>query len=392
MEKPLLVQLCEKYRSENNGMDNRITHAVLTAYYEHNVDYSKLLLCSMQAASLIGGLHNPLMEGKLFDKQISDPRFLTEMKSDFVEHQKKLLEAGSWTSNLVPFQHFTGPIPVPYGQIIGTETFEGAQWRKLCQIVSLPNFKLQTRLKMEDLGRYAIVPEGGEYNTSPRESYHLFYRALKYGLTVGITWEMIVNDDLEAFSDLQRQLVWSGLDTMNATFWNALVVNPLIWDGNALFSIPHNNLMTVALSVAALGRARSMMKRHVTPGGKPITNIAPKYIVIPPELEQTADIILNSSGMPVANVSSGVFNPEQGKLEKIVTAYLADTDDWYLWADPNASPVMEAGFLFGRDTPEISRNEIWASEEIHYRGKYAAGACIKGYKGVLLSTLVSGTS
>jgi len=391
-KKPMIVQLAERYRSENNGMDNRVTNAIMTAYNDYNVDYSKLQLCTMQAASLVGGLHNPLTESYLFDKQIGDATFLTEMKQDFAEHEKKLKEAGPWTSELAPFVHFTGPIPVPYGQLIPTEVFEGAQWRKLVTIANLPNFKMQTRLKMEDLGRYAAVPEGGEYNTSNRESYHLFYRAHKYGLMIGLTWEMIINDDMDAFTDNQRQLVWSGLDSINATIWGAIAANPALWDGNALFSLAHNNLMLVALSVAALGTARSMMKRHVTPGGKPITNVSPRFVVGPPELEQTMDIILQSSGMPVTGFSSGVVNPEFRRLEKLITAYLVDTDDWYLWAEPSMSPVMEVGFLFGRDTPEISRNEVWASEEIQYRGKYAMGYCFKGFRGALLSTLSLGSS
>ena len=391
-KKPMIVQLAERYRRENNGIDNRVTNAIMTTWNDHQVDYSKLQLTTLQAASLLGGLHNPLAEQHLFDKQIGDTRFLTEMKQDFAEHDKALKEAGPWTSNLAPFVHFTGPIPVPYAKLIPTEVFEGAQWRKLANIANLPNFKIQTRLKLEDLGRYAAVPEGGEYNSSNRESYHLFYRAHKYGLTIGLTWEMIVNDDLDAFSDNQRQLVWSGLDSINATVWGAIVANPALWDANALFSLAHNNLMLVALSVAALGQARWMMKRHVTPGGKPITNISPRYVVVPPELEQTIDIILNSSGMPVAGFSSGVVNPEFRRLEKLVTAYLVDTNDWYLWAEPSTAPVLEVGFLFGRDTPEISRNEVWASEEIQYRGKYAMGLVFKGYRGALLSTLTAGTS
>lgn len=390
--KPMIVQLAERYRQKNNGMDNRVTHAIMTAWNDHNVDYSKLQLTTMQAASLVGGLHNPITEGRLFDSHIGDKRFLQEMKQDFAAHEKALKEAGPWTSNLAPFQHFTGPVPVPYGKLIPAEVFEGAQWRKLATIANLPNFKMQTRLKLEDLGRYAAVPEGGEYNTSNRESYHLFYRARKYGLMIGLTWEMIVNDDMDAFADNQRQLVWSGLDSINATIWGAIVANPALWDGNALFSLAHNNLMLVALSVAALGVARAMMKRHLTPGGKPITNIAPRYVIGAPELEQTMDIILKSSGMPVTGFSAGVTNPEYGRLEKLITAYLVDVDDWYLWAEPSSSAVLEVGFLFGRDTPEISRNEVWASEEIQYRGKYAMGHCFKGYRGALLSTLTSGSS
>jgi len=389
MEKSLLVTLCEKL-AKSSGYRNRVVTMVLGAY-EDGVDIGRLHLANMQTASLLSGGHR--VTDPEFDRQITDERYLTELRQAFSDESKRrLTEAGPWTSNLAFAEPFTGPVPAPYAKLIKQEIFEGAEWRKIVNIERVENFKLQSRLKLEDLAEYERVPEGGEYNTSPREGYKAFYRVAKYGLTVAITWEMIVNDDMKAFSDLMQQLVWSGLHSMNAYVWGWIVANPVIYTGNTLFNLNHNNLMTVALSIAALTTARAMMNRHLTPGGKPIAGITPKYCVIPPELEGTLDVILQSSGQPVAQMSAGVYNPEYGKLSKIMTAYLVDVDDWYLWCEPSSVPVMEIGFLFGRSTPEMSQNDIWASEEVHYRGKYAMGHVFTGYRGALLSTLSVGTS
>lgn len=389
-EKSLLVALCERYERDS-GTRNRVTQAVLTAS-EQGVDLDKLLLCNIQASQLLAGGHNP--SSPEYDRRISNEQYLTEMRQSFDVERKaaNLKEAGPWTSGLVPFEFFTGPVPLEYRKLIPPDAYEGAQWKKIVTIANIPNFKLQTRLRREDLGRYAAVPEAGEYNTSAIESYRVFYRVFKYGLTVSLTWEMIVNDDLDAFNDLMRQLVLSGLDSINAYVWGTIVGNPAIWTGNTLFNLNHNNLMGLALSVAALGIARAMMNRHVSAGGKPITGINPAILVIPPELEQTADIILDSSGMPTAQMSAGVVNPERGKLEKLMTRYLVDVDDWYLWATPGSSPVMEMGFLFGQDTPTTDMNEHWEDETIHYRGKFACGHAFVGYKGALLSTITVGSS
>lgn len=386
--RPLLVHLCEKFERES-GRKNRVTQAVLEAWNDGEIDLSKLMLANGQASALLAGGYHPT--DPVFDQQIQDERYLKEMREAF-KKSDDLREAGPWTSNLEPFRLYTGPIPPPYHKLIPPDAYEGALWKKIVITTNLENFKIQTRSRLEDLARYARVPEGGEYNTSPREGYQLYYRPAKYGLEVALTWEMVVNDDMKAFSDLMRQLVMSGVDTLNAYVWGAIMANPLIWDGLNVFHIAHNNLMLLALSIPAIGTGRAMMNRHLSVAGKPIIGLSPHYLIIPPELEQTADIILQSSGMPVAQMSSATYNPEAGKLEKLMTRYLVSTTDWYLWATPSASPVLELGFLFGRDTPEIDQNNVWQSEEIHYRGKYVAGGEFVGYKGAILSTTQIATS
>lgn len=387
-KKSLLVQLAEKFE-RTSGRRNRVSKAILEAH-EVGIDLDKLMLLNCQTTALLAGGHLPTDER--FDAYIGDQDYLDKLREGFDGVEEKLLEAGPWTTGSMAFRYFVGRVPPPMRRLIPPDSYEGALWRAIVQIENVENFKLQTRLRLEDLAEYKPVPEGGEYNTSPREGYAVFYWIRKYGLEVALTWEMIVNDDMRAFSDLSRHLVLSGLHSINSYIWGAIVANPLIWTGNSLFNLAHNNLMTTALSVAALGTARSMMNRHTSSGGKPIDGVNPAYCIIPPELEQTLDIILQSSAIPTAGFSAGVYNPEGGKLNKIMTRYLVNTNDWYLWCEPSAAPVMEVGFLFGRDTPEIDQNDVWEREEVHYRGKYCMGHCFKGYKGALLSTVSLGTS
>lgn len=388
-KKSLLVELAEKFELQSGGLRNRVTKHILEAH-EADVDLGKLMLLNTQTTALLAGGHLPSEE--CYERFIGDTDYLDSIREGFAGTEEKLLEAGPWTTGSMAFRHFVGAVPPPMRKLIPPDSYEGALWRAIVQIENIENFKLQTRLRLEDLAAYARVPEGGEYNTSPREGYAVFYKVYKYGLEVALTWEMIVNDDMRAFADLSRHLVLSGLHSINSYVWGAIVANPLIWTGNSLFNLAHNNLMVGALSVASLGAARVMMNRHSSPGGKPIDGLTPRYIIIPPDLEMTLDIILNSSAIPTTGFSSGVYNPEGGKLSKIMTRYLIDEDDYYLWAEPSSAPVMEVGFLFGRDTPEIDMNEVWEREEVHYRGKYAMGHCFKGYKGALLSTQSIGTS
>lgn len=384
----LLIMLAEKFE-RLSGKKGRVSTAILEAR-DNGVDLGKLMLLNTQTKSLLAGGHMPSEDN--YDRFIGDTEYLDELREGFSGVETKLLEAGPWTTGSLAFRHFVGAIPPPMRKLIPPDSYEGSLWRAIVQVENIENFKLQTRLRLEDLATFERVPAGGEYNTSPREGYSVFYKVFKYGLEVALTWEMIVNDDMKAFSDLSRHLVLSGLHSINSYVWGAIVANPLIWTGNSLFNFAHNNLMTTALSVTSLQAARAMMNRHRSAGGKPIDGITPRFAIVPPELEMTIDVILNSSTLPIPGASAGLYNPESGKLVKVMTRYLIDPDDWYLWADPGSAPVMEVGFLFGRDTPEIDMNEVWEREEVHYRGKYAMGHCFKGYKGALLSTLSIGTS
>ena len=387
--KSLFVMLAERYEKQSGGRRNRVTQAILEAN-DDGVDLGKLMLLNSQSVSLLAGGHLP-SEG-CYDSFIGDEEYLRELREGFEPCETKLVEAGPWTTGSMAFRYFVGAVPPPMRKLIPPDSYEGALWRAIVEIGNIDNFKLQTRLRLEDLAEYRAVPEEGEYNTSPREGYAVFYKVFKYGLEVGLTWEMIVNDDMKAFSDLSRHLVLSGLHSINSYVWGNIVANPLIWTGNSLFNFAHNNLMLAALSVAALGTGRQMMNRHTSAGGKPIDGVTPAYVIIPPELEMTLDIILRSSALPTAGFSSGIYNPESGRLLKIMTRYLVAVDDWYMWCNPSAAPVMEVGFLFGRDTPEIDSNEDWNREVVRYRGKYVMGHCFKGYKGALLSTQSVGTS
>jgi hypothetical protein len=377
--KPLLVRICEEVEAKI-GHSNRITKKVLHEWNENEFDISKLILMNAQTKALFAAGHSVAED--CFDSQLGDTQYVSELREGFKDALK---EAGPFTSNMPAFRFFTGPIPAPYAQLLPPEGYEGPQWKPIVRIRSLENFKYHSLLKMGDLGRFGEVAEGQQYGGTSRGGRWLFYRPTKYGLEVGMTWEMVINDDMDAFNNLMQELVLSGVDSLNAYVWGLIEGNPTLWDGDPLFHANHNNLGAVALDTAALGDARAAMKRHTSDGGKPINNIVPKYLIVPPELEQDALIILNSSAIPTADMSSGVFNPEQGQLTLLVTAYLAGEDGWYLWAPPATSPVMELGFLFGNDTPEISQKEIWETEEIRYRGKLVYGHAFCGFMGAYYS-------
>jgi hypothetical protein len=93
---------------------------------------------------------------------------------------------------------------------------------------------------------------------------------------------------------------------------------------------------------------------------------APKYILVPPDLEITALQILASQMDYTYALSNAPSGPENvlsegdshnarlnyARKRVIVVDLWTDTNDWALVADPNMYPTIGLGFRYGR-TPEI---------------------------------------
>jgi hypothetical protein len=92
---------------------------------------------------------------------------------------------------------------------------------------------------------------------------------------------------------------------------------------------------------------------------------APKYLLVPPDLEITALQVLQARRLQlaVANTPQGPVNPfaegneREARLmsarERVIVIDLwTDTNDWAAVADPRLYPSIGIGFRYGR-TPEV---------------------------------------
>ncbi len=84
-----------------------------------------------------------------------------------------------------------------------------------------------------------------------------------------------------------------------------------------------------ALSETTLSAARLAMRKQKGLAKRPI-NVTPKFLIVPLELETTAEKLLAS----IQATTSGDVNPFAGKLELLVEARLTSTTRWYVTADP----------------------------------------------------------
>ena len=139
-------------------------------------------------------------------------------------------------------------------------------------------------------------------------------------------------------------------------------------DSLALFHATHGNLGSTALSVTTYTAARTAMRKmtELNSGERLGALTAPKYLLVPPDLEVTALQILGSEYDYTYALSNGVAGPSNvhsdgndfnarlayARQRVIVVDLWTDTNDWAAICDPRMYPTIGIGYRYGR-TPEI---------------------------------------
>jgi hypothetical protein len=134
-------------------------------------------------------------------------------------------------------------------------------------------------------------------------------------------------------------------------------------DSDALFHSNHSNLGTTALSHASWHAVRLAMRKQTELNSSQRLGAltAPKYCLVPPDLELTALQLFSTEHTPGAanynNNPASEGNERMARLEfakdrVIVVDLWTDTNDWAAVADPNMYPSIGLAFRYCR-TPEI---------------------------------------
>ncbi len=177
---------------------------------------------------------------------------------------------------------------------------------------TLPDFKEVSRVSIAGTPDLKRVLEGAEYEYGAIGAGAEKYAVQKYGRIVAITWEVIVNDDLAMLTNIPLAFGASAAALESDIVYGILTSNPLMADGQALFSAAHANLGTAAALIDAvnpdpsvfdpLAELRRMMVLQKGPEGRYI-NVRPRFLIVPPSLESAA-LKVSSPRRPTTPTSS----------------------------------------------------------------------------------------
>lgn len=245
------------------------------------------------------------------------------------------------------------------------------------------DFKEAARVALSEAGNLELVPEGGQFQQDFLGEASARTKVATYGKLFSLTRQAIINDDLGLFSKIATKYGSAAKRLVNKMVYAQLTGNVKMQDGVALFDNKHGNVAGTgeALSVKAIAKAITAMRRQKGITGEATLNITPKYLVVPPELEVTAYQIVNSTAA-VDGVNSGVVNPYKGRFVVVADAELTDPDAWYLVADASQHDTIEVTYLNGVETPRLETRQGFDVDGIEYKVAFDCGVSALDFRGV----------
>lgn len=245
------------------------------------------------------------------------------------------------------------------------------------------DFKEAARVALSEAGNLELVPEGGQFQQDFLGEASARTKVATYGKLFSLTRQAIINDDLGLFSKIATKYGSAAKRLVNKMVYAQLTGNVKMQDNIALFDTKHGNVAGTgeALSVKAIAKAITAMRRQKGITGDATLNITPKYLVVPPELEMTAYQIVNSTAA-VDGVNSGVVNPYKGRFVVVADAELTDPDAWYLVADASQYDTIEVTYLNGVETPRLETRQGFDVDGIEYKVAFDCGVSALDFRGV----------
>ena len=276
-----------------------------------------------------------------------------------------------------------------------------ATWQMLASdTANLKDFKEQQRNRLSESDNLLGVNEHGEYKDSSLVDEKIRYSPKKYGRIFGISWETLINDDMQEIKKQPERFGRAAARSLDYDIWSFIRSNPVIYDGVNLFdATTHKNKpnSNTELSEAALASAYQAMTIQKDLKGYNI-RIVPKYLAVSPAQEIKVWKMLNmvQGAIPTSGVAtdplSGTTQAVQptarnffaGKLTPIFVPWL-DEKEWYLFGDPKQYDTLEIGFLNGKKEPDLfvqdgNLGTAFDRDEIRYKVRMVWGKAIMDFR------------
>jgi len=316
------------------------------------------------------------------------------------EYQRQLAEAVAFVADVMqgrrPVHHLqealsSSDFPILFGDILDRQVLaayrerEGT-WAAIAKRRVVRDFR-GVKLFKPLLGLAGTLPAVGELAEYPEdtatEQATQTITVAKYGKRLGLSWESLINDDLDLIKDLPTRMGRMARRTENymATRLYASATGP----DTTLYSVGNANIVNTTnapgmvgaddnppLSIVALTQGLLVFGNQRDEEGNPIDHEA-VTLVVPPALEVTANNILNATSIELTT-DGGTTSNDAGPVERRLLAAnwlsrrvrlvvnpllpLIDTTHgntaWYLFANPNSDrEALVMAFLRGWEDPAV---------------------------------------
>ena len=253
-----------------------------------------------------------------------------------------------------------------------------------CRQVLATDFKAMNRVQIGEAPQLLKVSEGGEFKRGSITESKESYRIETYGRVVGITRQVLINDDLDAFTRIPAMYGTAIATLESDVVWAVITANAAMSDGVALFHAGHKNLAATgtALTVAAIAEGRTSMTKQTALDKKTVLNIRPSYLVVPAALELAAEQLIAQNLMPT---KTGDVVPQSIRTLTPIAEPRLDTisaGTWYLIANPATIDTIEFAYLEGQQGAYIETRNGFDIDGVEIKCRLDFGAKAIDWRGL----------
>jgi hypothetical protein len=224
------------------------------------------------------------------------------------------------------------------------------------------DFKPHRHLRIGDFPVLQPLLENGEIQAGTMSESQEIVLLQTFARRIRVTRQMLVNDDLGAFTDFAAMIGRRVADFENATAYGLMNLangdGPTLLTGSApVFATAaaraNKAASGTALDETNIGKGREAIMKQRSLDGLPIALGRSMRVLVGPALELAA-LRLTAAITPG---SSGNVNPYVGLLQPVVEP-LIPTNRWYLFAEPPTTPVYVYGYLNGAEGPQVTTGPV----------------------------------
>jgi hypothetical protein len=178
----------------------------------------------------------------------------------------------------------------------------------------------------------------------------------------------MVNDDLGLFERIPTFFGNAAAAMESDVVYDIFVGNPVLPDGNALFSTAHGNLLPAdTINPRSVGAARQAMLKQTSPDGQFLA-LLPRFLIVGPQQELAALQFLQP--ITIVGTATAVVPGTYQALRLVVEPRITDAS-WYLAADPNQIDTIEYDYLDGAPGggPTLETREGWDIDGQEYKAR-----------------------
>lgn len=253
-----------------------------------------------------------------------------------------------------------------------------------CRQVLATDFKAMHRVQLGEAPQLVKVNEGGEFKRGTLAEGRESYRVETYGRVVAVTRQVLINDDLDAFTRIPAMYGTAIATLESDVVWGIILANAAMSDSIALFHQNHGNLANpaTALSVTAIGAARAAMARQTGLDKKTILNVRPAYLIVPASLELAAEQLVAQNLVPAqtGNVVPSSIRTLTPISEPRLDA--ASLTAWYLAANPAQIDTIEYAYLEGQQGAYIETRNGFDVDGVEIKCRLDFGAKAIDWRGL----------